>query len=320
MDVYCHPFTSGGQEIPIQEAKLCELITLVTDYSCGEDYSTEESGGIPLKWTEYREPGTQFIKASTDSQDIANQLAKVYKMDSKEKESIGKKARNFVIDFCSIESVCSKFEKMLSKMKPTEWDFDFSYVQKNPDYQPPEIEDDRAFIIDLYNNILKVDAENTDQNGIAHWEHRLRTDLNRQKVYEYFVQIAHKDNLENNKVSFEDLLDKDDFGKRILFVMPEDETDVFLSTSVLKYIKEKYTDHNIYYATKPEYADILSGNPYVHKVVQYDSVMENFAWAEGYGKYKGLFEFVLRPNANTHFTSNYLHGNKHQIEYDINYA
>ena len=36
MDVYCHPFTSGGQEIPIQEAKLTELITLVTDYSCGE--------------------------------------------------------------------------------------------------------------------------------------------------------------------------------------------------------------------------------------------------------------------------------------------
>ena len=28
MDVYCHPFTSGGQEIPIQEAKLTELITL----------------------------------------------------------------------------------------------------------------------------------------------------------------------------------------------------------------------------------------------------------------------------------------------------
>ena len=36
MDVYCHPFTSGGQEIPVQEAKLTELITLVTNYSCGE--------------------------------------------------------------------------------------------------------------------------------------------------------------------------------------------------------------------------------------------------------------------------------------------
>ena len=37
LDVYCHPFTSGGQEIPIQEAKLTEIITLVTDYSFGAE-------------------------------------------------------------------------------------------------------------------------------------------------------------------------------------------------------------------------------------------------------------------------------------------
>ena len=37
MDVYCHPFTSGGQELPIQEAKAAGLITLVTEYSCGTD-------------------------------------------------------------------------------------------------------------------------------------------------------------------------------------------------------------------------------------------------------------------------------------------
>ena len=41
MDVYCHPFTSGGQEIPIQEAKLTELVTLVTNYSCGEEQCEE---------------------------------------------------------------------------------------------------------------------------------------------------------------------------------------------------------------------------------------------------------------------------------------
>ena len=40
MDVYCHPFTSGGMEIPIFEAKLTELVTLVTNYSCGEDSCT----------------------------------------------------------------------------------------------------------------------------------------------------------------------------------------------------------------------------------------------------------------------------------------
>ena len=78
MDVYCHPFTSGGQEIPIQEAKLTELITLATDYSCGEDYCHEDSGGLPLSWAEYREPGTQFIKASTYPESIYEQLIKVY--------------------------------------------------------------------------------------------------------------------------------------------------------------------------------------------------------------------------------------------------
>ena len=78
MDVYCHPFTSGGQEIPIQEAKLTELITLVTNYSCGEDNCTPQSGGLPLEWNEYREPGTQFIKASTIPSSISKQLGQKF--------------------------------------------------------------------------------------------------------------------------------------------------------------------------------------------------------------------------------------------------
>jgi glycosyltransferase involved in cell wall biosynthesis len=82
MDVYCHPFTSGGMEIPIFEAKMAELITLVTNYSCGEDSSTLESCSLPLDWAEYREPGTQFIKASTYASSIAKQLKKVWKMDN----------------------------------------------------------------------------------------------------------------------------------------------------------------------------------------------------------------------------------------------
>ena len=92
MDVYCHPFTSGGQELPIQEAKLCELITLVTDYSCGQDCSSEESGGMPLSWSEYREPGTQFIKASTAPQSIAGKLSRVFKMKKEKREALGKSA------------------------------------------------------------------------------------------------------------------------------------------------------------------------------------------------------------------------------------
>lgn len=320
MDTYCHPFTSGGQEIPIQEAKLCELITIVTNYSCGEDYCSSKSGGLPLSWTEYREPGTQFIKASTNSDDIAEQLLKVHSMSLKDKKEKGKIARDFVIDFCSVDSVCSQFDNLISAMNPTEWDFDFSYVEKNPSYAPKDIKDNREWVIDLYNNILKVDAEKEDVNGINHWVGRLNSDLNRQSVYEYFIKTAAEENSKNKTLPFDDLLDKDDEGRRILFVLPDNEIDIFNSTSLLKYIKDRYPDHNIYYGTKAEYFDILSGNPHIHKLVPYDPIMENSVWSEGQGSYKGFFEFALMPHINTNKISNFIHGNKHDIEYDIDYA
>ena len=98
MDVYCHPFTSGGQEIPVQEAKLTELITLVTNYSCGEEGCTPESGGLPLDWAEYREPGTQFIKASTSPNSIAKQLTKVLNLKEDKRRAQEKK----------VETICDR--------------------------------------------------------------------------------------------------------------------------------------------------------------------------------------------------------------------
>jgi hypothetical protein len=321
MDVYCHPFTSGGQEIPIQEAKLTELITLVTNYSCGEDYCSGESGGLPLNWTEYREPGTQFIKASTSSEHIASQLELVLNMPKQKKKKLGNQARNFVIDFCSIDSVCNKFTKLLDSIPNSNWDYDFSYVQKDPTHPMPDIQIDRDWVIDLYKNILKVeDPEKYEVNGINHWVHRLDTDLNRDIVYKHFVKLAAEDNAKQNKIKFEDLLDKDDEGRRILFVMPESEIDIFNSTSLLKYIKDEYPNHNIYFATKQENVDILNGNPYVHRVVLYDDVMNNHAWSEGQGEYNGMFEFALIPRGNTDNLKNYIHGNKHKIPYDLQHA
>ena len=123
MDVYCHPFTSGGMEIPIFEAKLTELVTLVTSYSCGEDSCTAESGGIPLDWAEYREPGTQFIKASTYPSSIAKQLKKVWQMKAEKRKEIGRKARQFTIDNYSIEAVGKKLEEIIDAMPDIDYDF-----------------------------------------------------------------------------------------------------------------------------------------------------------------------------------------------------
>jgi len=120
MDVYCHPFTSGGQELPIQEAKSVGLITLVTEYSCGTDSCYEKQGGIPLKWSEYREPQTQFIKASTCPNDIAAQLKRVYQMDEIEKGDLSLKSMKHVKENFSVENTVKELKRILLNLKKPE--------------------------------------------------------------------------------------------------------------------------------------------------------------------------------------------------------
>ena len=174
MDVYCHPFTSGGQEIPVQEAKLTELITLVTNYSCGEDNCTEESGGIPLKWHEYREPGTQFIKASTDADDIYSRLLQVYEMSDEERREREKKSRQWVIDNFSIEVIGKKVEEILDAMPSVYYDFALKPLQLNPDYLPPQGKGPEELVQDLYKNIL-YDPVDKNSQGIILKRWRLPT-------------------------------------------------------------------------------------------------------------------------------------------------
>ena len=119
MDVYCHPFTSGGQELPIQEAKAAGLITLVTEYSCGTDSCYEHQGGLPLKWNEYREPQTQFVKASTCPFDIAAKLKQVYMMTDAEKYKIIANGIKYVQNTFSIPVIANKLKHILfSLQKP----------------------------------------------------------------------------------------------------------------------------------------------------------------------------------------------------------
>ena len=117
MDVYCHPFTSGGQELPIQEAKAAGLITLVTEYSCGTDSCYEHQGGIPLSWNEYREPQTQFIKASTCPEDICRKLEKVYHMEETDKYILANNAIKYVKNKFSVETITAKLKKILLDLK-----------------------------------------------------------------------------------------------------------------------------------------------------------------------------------------------------------
>jgi len=321
MDVYCHPFTSGGQEIPIQEAKLTELITLVTNYSCGEEMCQKEAASLALEWNEYREHGTEFIKASTDPKSIASNLQKVYEMPLDKRRELGKQARQWTIENYSVETIGKIIENFIDNAPAVDKELPFKIEEKDPYHTVPEIKSDSEWVKYLYHNILK--AKNVDENddGYKYWMQELAKGTKRIDIENYFRQVALQDNNKNKQISFDDILDKDDIGRRLLYVMPESIGDVFLSTSLFKSIKEQYPSYNLYVATKPEYFDVLEANPYIHRVIQYISQMDSLVWLEGIGGHKGYFDIAFLPYSQTQRFLTYLHNGKTNIAYkDYKYA
>ena len=318
MDVYCHPFTSGGQEIPIQEAKLTELITLVTNYSCGEEMCEAGAASLPLSWTSYREHGTEFIKASTSPKSICKQLYSVLGMSEKEKKKLGEQGRQWVIDNFSTESVGKFLEDQFDNMDFVDYDFSLEQQEKNPNAVIPEIKDDTEWLTVMYKDVLIMDVDSKD-SGLKYWIQEIEKGVERKTIEDYFRRIASQDNQKNKKVDFSELLGKDDAGKRMLYVMPESIGDIYLSTSLFRSAKELYPDYNLYVAVKPEYFDILSGNPYIYKTLQYVPQMDSLTWLEGAGDHNGYFEIAFLPYANTQKFLTYLHNGKDKLAYDINY-
>ena len=319
MDVYCHPFTSGGQEYPIQEAKLTELITLVTNYSCGEEMCEEEAASLPLEWTEYREHGTQFRKASTCPKSIARQLQKVYDMKPDKRAKMQKQARKWALDNYSISVIGKKFEEFIDSAPFVDYDKISIYGETPDPYCDVKHEgDNKAWLESLYKNVLKKDPEK-EEDGMKHWLERIERGEPLQEIEKYFRQVAEqeKQNHSNNKKDFTDFLDKNDEGRRILYTMPVDDSNVFLSTSLFQSIKEQYPDHNLYVATSAQFESILKGNDFIHKVIPFLPQMENQMWLEGQGNHKGFFEIAFLAHIGTEKIIDYLHNGKDKIAFDI---
>ena len=311
MDVYCHPFTSGGQEIPIQEAKLTELITLVTNYSCGEDCSTEASGGFPLEWAEYREPGTQFIKASTLPTSIFSQLQHVYILPLETKMLLGKSARQFVIDNYSIEVVGKFFENLFDSFPHVDYVFENKKLKCDPFYDPDASLQDKEWVESLYNNILTKQ----DPAGVIHWMQRLKSDLNRSDVLNYFRKVA----LSENQNSFLDemlsSLKENKDSKKIAFIQPNGVEEIIIATSLVTSIKKIYPNYDIYFFTKNEYFDLINSHPDVKKVLNYFNKMDDPLFFEGKGANNKYFDIVFAPYLS--INNNYFRNAEDIIQYNI---
>lgn len=93
--------------------------------------------------------------------------------------------------------------------------------------------------------------------------------------------------------------------KALLYTMPMSAGDVFISTAVVSSLKEKFPEHNIYFATQPQYFDILKNNRDIHKVIKWDEWMTNIPMLEK------VFDEVYTPNLSVQMTfSNWVHGGK----------
>ena len=311
MDVYCHPFTSGGQEIPIQEAKLTELITLVTNYSCGEDCSTEASGGFPLEWAEYREPGTQFIKASTLPTSIFSQLQHVYNLPLETKKLLGKAARQFVIDNYSIEVVGKFFENLFDSFPHVDYVFENKKLKCDPFYDPDVNLQDKEWVESLYCNILTKQ----DPAGVIHWMQRLKSDLKRSDVLNYFRKVA----LSENQNSFLDemlsSLKENKDSKKIAFIQPNGVEEIIIATSLVTSIKKIYPDYDIYFFTRNEYFDLINSHPDVKKVLNYFNKMDDPLFFEGKGANNKYFDIVFAPYLS--INNNYFRNAEDIIQYNI---
>jgi glycosyltransferase involved in cell wall biosynthesis len=320
--LYSHPATSGACELPCVEAALTEKIITTCAYSFGEDIIEYNKGSLPIKFTFYTEHGTQFLKSQPSAYELSKIFKKVYEMKPQNKYKMEQESRKWAIENYSIEINGRKIEKFIDEETTllSEEIFNFSTQVENNVNPSAKIEnnsDNKVWVKSLYKHILGRDVTDQDE-GLLHWLQKLEQNVSKEQIENYFRQVATEELTKNpQQINFEDLLDKNDKGKRILMVMPQSAGDVFWTTSLFESIKNLYPDYNLYFATKKEYMDILDGNKYVHKVIEYNPVMDNLLWSEGAAQHEGYFEITFLPYIGTQKILNYLHNGKDKLDFNI---
>jgi glycosyltransferase involved in cell wall biosynthesis len=318
--LYSHPATSGACELPCVEAALTEKIITTCSYSFGEDIIENNKGSIPIKFTFYTEHGTQFLKSQPSPYELSKIFKKVYEMKPQLKRKMEEDSRDWALKNYSIEVNGKKIEEFIDQQEIlSEETFNFNNNIKtnpNPNAIITENPDNKLWIKSLYKLILDRDVTDQDE-GLVHWLQKLEQNVPKEQIENYFRQVATQDVSKNNPINFEDLLDKNDNGRRGLIVIPENIEDIFLITSLFESFKETYPEYNLYVATKQEYFDILNGNPFIHKVILYAPQMDNLLWLEGAGDHKGYFEIAFLPYIGTQKILNYIHNGKDIIQFNI---
>ena len=253
----------------------------------------------------------RIIKASTLPTSIFSQLQHVYNLSPELKKSLGQSARQFVIDNYSIQVVGKFFEELFDSLPYVDYEFQNKKVKCDPFYDPDPNLQDKEWTESLYSNILMKQ----DPAGVAHWMQRLKSDLKRSDVLNYFRKVA----LSDNQSSFLDemllSLKENDNSKKIAFVQPNGVEEIIIATSLVSSIKKLYPDYDIYFFTKNEYFDLINSHPDIKKVLNYFNKMDDPLFFEGKGSNNKYFDMVFAPYLS--INNNYFRNAEDIIQYNI---
>jgi glycosyltransferase involved in cell wall biosynthesis len=320
--LYSHPATSGACELPNVEAALTEKIITTCAYSFGEDIIENNEGSIPMKFSFYTEHGTQFLKSQPSASSISQIFKKVYDMPIDKRRKMERASRQWALDNYSIETNGKKIEEFIDSCAIIEDEsiFEFKEEKKNPNpaAQVPQNDDTKEWIKSLYKYILDREITNEDE-GLRHWEQQLANNTPKDQIENYFRNVAQNEIAKQNTISIEDLFDKDEGLIRVLIVQPESLGDIFLVTALFESIRNRYPSetHKIYIATKPQYQEVIDGNPYIDKWIPYHQSMDSALAMEGAGPHKGVCDIVYHPYFSTQRLLDYTHNGLDKIDLNL---
>jgi len=322
--LYSHPATSGACELPCVEAALTEKIVTTAPYSFGEDIVENNKGSIAMKFTFYTEHGTQFLKSQPSAYELSKIFKKVYEMKPNTRHQMEKDSRKWAVENYSIEINGSKFEEFIDSQGVLD-DSTFIFNTENKNKPNPEAviasdSDERIWVKSLYKLILDTEVSDQDE-GLIHWLQKLEQKVPKEQIENYFRQVAQQElGKENNKtLEIKDLFNSYPDHKKVLIVQPESIGDVFLVTSLLESIRDRYPSnkYKIYFATKPEYQDLIYGNPFVDQWVPYHPIMDNLIVMEGGMGQSRICDIVYNPYFSTQRLLSYMHNGEDKIDLEL---
>jgi len=306
-------FNSGSFEYTNPESMLAGIPLACPNYVCGEDFISSKYV-YQIKGTYTWEHQTGFRKFVPDTNSVCDFFEYIYDLPENKRIELVNKAREWAIDKFDRNKIVKKYEEFFDSCKSIDWQpfLERKKELKNPNAQIQDIPDDIEFVKECYKQILTCpDVEKSDNGGYNHWINFLKQPTDKVKLrndmLNCFRNAAHTHNRQHNPVPFDMELIKND-KKHLLIVLKESIGDIILSTSLLESFRKNYPKDawNIYYATSPQYKEILEANQNIDKILDFQQFFESEVACIGMGKNKGPFDAYAHLGNSQQHKLNYL--------------